>query len=132
MRRLLTGYVMRFNRRRKRSGHLFQNRYKSILCQEDVYQKELIRYIHLNPLRANIVKDLAAFDAYPYAGHSAIMEKCSREWQSVNSVLSLFDARISTARRAYGKYVEAGIDQGRRPELMGGAGWFAVQVDGQT
>ncbi len=137
MRRLLTGYVIRFNRRRKRSGHLFQNRYKSILCQEDVYQKELIRYIHLNPLRANIVKDIAALDAYPYAGHSAIMENCSREWQSVNSVLSLFDARISTARRAYGKYVEAGIDQGRRPELMGGGlvrsagGWAAVKSLGK-
>ena len=49
MRRLLTGYAVGFNRRHNRNGHLFQNRYKSIVCQEDVYLKELVRYIHLNP-----------------------------------------------------------------------------------
>ena len=48
MRRLLTGYVVNFNKRHKRYGHLFQNRYKSIVCQEDIYLKELVRYIHLN------------------------------------------------------------------------------------
>lgn len=52
MRRLLTGHAMGFNRRHHRSGQLFQNRYKSILCQEEPYLLELIRYIHLNPLRA--------------------------------------------------------------------------------
>jgi putative transposase len=51
MKRLLTGYALRFNRRHRRCGHLFQNRYKSILCQEDAYLLELVRYIHLNPLR---------------------------------------------------------------------------------
>ena len=55
MRRLLTGYANWFNRRHRRYGHLFQNRYKSILCQEDAYLLELVRYIHLNPLRAGIV-----------------------------------------------------------------------------
>jgi len=58
MRRLLTGYAVSFNRRHHRSGHLFQNRYKSILCQEDTYLLELVRYIHLNPLRAGLVSDL--------------------------------------------------------------------------
>ena len=57
MRKLLTGYVVNFNRRHKRYGHLFQNRYKSILCEEDPYLLELARYIHLNPLRARIVKN---------------------------------------------------------------------------
>ena len=65
MRRLLTGYVVRFNRRHGRSGHLFQNRYKSILCQEDAYLMELVRYIHLNPLRAKVVKRLRQPDHYP-------------------------------------------------------------------
>jgi len=51
MRRLLTGYAAGHNRRHFRSGHLFQNRYKSILCQQDTYLKELVRYIHLNPVR---------------------------------------------------------------------------------
>jgi len=49
MRRLLTGYAVSFNRRHKRHGQLFQNRYKSFICQEDAYLKELVRYIHLNP-----------------------------------------------------------------------------------
>lgn len=62
MKRMLTGYAMHYNRRHKRHGHLFQNRYKSILCQEDTYFKELIRYIHLNPLRAKLVADLKALD----------------------------------------------------------------------
>jgi len=55
MRRLLTGYAVSFNLRHHRHGHLFQNRYKSILCQEDPYLLELVRYIHLNPLQAGIV-----------------------------------------------------------------------------
>jgi len=75
MRRLMTGYAVTFNKRHKRSGHLFQNRYKSIVCEEDPYLLELIRYIHLNPLRAGLVKDLQELDKYPWAGHSAILGK---------------------------------------------------------
>src|SRR5512136_2302918 len=70
MRRLLTGYVVSFNRRYKRHGHLLQNRYKSIVCQEDTYLQELVRYIHLNPLRARLVPDLRALDRYPWSGHA--------------------------------------------------------------
>ena len=73
MRRLMTGYAVTFNKRHKRSGHLFQNRYKSVICEEDPYLLELIRYIHLNPLRAGLVKDLKELDKYPWTGHSAIL-----------------------------------------------------------
>jgi len=73
MRRLMTGYAVTFNKRHKRSGHLFQNRYKSVVCEEDPYLLELIRYIHLNPLRAGLVKDLRELDRYPWSGHSAIL-----------------------------------------------------------
>ena len=73
MQRVLTGHAIYFNRRHHRHGKLFQNRYKSILCQEDTYLLELIRYIHLNPIRAGIVDDLDRFDAYKYTGHSTIM-----------------------------------------------------------
>ena len=75
MRRLMTGYAVTFNKRHKRSGHLFQNRYKSVVCEEDQYLLELIRYIHLNPLRAGLVKDLKELDKYPWTGHSAILGK---------------------------------------------------------
>jgi REP element-mobilizing transposase RayT len=78
MRRLLTGYAVYFNRRHRRSGQLFQNRYKSILCQEDIYLKELVRYIHLNPIRAGLVKDLEELNRYPYCGHSVLMGRVSK------------------------------------------------------
>jgi len=76
MRKLMTGYAVTFNKRHKRAGHLFQNRYKSIVCEEDAYLLELIRYIHLNPLRAGLVKDLQELGKYPWAGHSALLGLC--------------------------------------------------------
>ncbi len=66
MRKLLTGYVVNYNRRHTRYGHLFQNRYKSILCEDDPYLLELTRYIHLNPLRAGVVKSLKELRGYPW------------------------------------------------------------------
>ena len=69
MRKLLTGYVVNYNRRHKRYGHLFQNRYKSIICEDDPYLLELARYIHLNPERARIVKNLKG---YQWCGHSGL------------------------------------------------------------
>jgi len=83
MQRLLTGYVVTFNRRHKRYGPLFRNRYKSILCQEDPYLRELVRYIHLNPLRARIVSTLSELNRYEYSGHGALMGQCNREWQEI-------------------------------------------------
>jgi len=89
MRRLLTGYAVSFNRRHKRHGQLFQNRYKSIICQEDIYFKELVRYIHLNPIRAGIIPYLKELNKYPYCGHSAVMGQIKREWQEAFSVSGL-------------------------------------------
>jgi len=90
MRRLLTGYAVSFNRRHRRHGHVFQNRYKSILCQKDPYLLELVRYIHLNPLRARVVSTLKELDCYPYSGHSRLMAKIKDQWQDVDTVLALF------------------------------------------
>ena len=134
MRRLLTGYAMSYNRRHQRHGHLFQNRYKSILCQEDIYLLELVRYIHLNPLRAGIVDDLKALDRFYFAGHSVIMGKRKNTWQDVNGVLCLFDTKVSTARRRYRFYVKKGISDGKRTDLTGGGlirstgGWSEVKA----
>ncbi|MBW1717298.1 MAG: transposase, partial [Deltaproteobacteria bacterium] len=75
MRRLMTGYAVTFNLRHRRAGHLFQNRYKSVVCEEDPYLLELIRYIHLNPLRAKLVNDLKELDKYLWTGHSALVGK---------------------------------------------------------
>jgi len=120
MRRLLTGYVVSFNRRHKRHGQLFQNRYKSIVCQEELYLRELVRYIHLNPLRAGIVFELTELNKYPYCGHSALMGRKRRPWQNVDYVLSYFGKTVHSARKAYFSYVEAGLNQGHRDDLIGG------------
>ncbi len=131
MRRVLTGYAIGYNYRHQRSGHLFQNRFKSILCQEDPYLKELVRYIHLNPLRANIVPDMKSLNRYPYCGHAVLMGKTANEWQSTRYILKFFGNHISSARKSYEEFVKKGIDKGKRPALTGGsvvrsaAGWSA-------
>ena len=133
MRRLLTGYAGYFNRRYNRHGQLFQNRYKSIVCQEDLYLQELVRYIHLNPLRAGIVKTFEGLKNYEYSGHSALMGVREYHWQQTGYVLELFGRKEQRARQQYREYVEQGIEQGRRPELVGGGlirsmgGWEAVK-----
>jgi putative transposase len=80
--------VVNFNRRHRRYGHLFQNRYKSIICEEDPYLLELTRHIHLNPLRVGIVKDMDRLDAYPWTGHAVIMGRQVRPWQDRNTILA--------------------------------------------
>ena len=131
MRRLLTGYVVRFNRRHNRNGHLFQNRYKSIVCQEDSYLMELVRYIHLNLIRSGTVKGLGELNRSPWSGHSALMGYQRREWQDTEYVLSYFGRGVGR-RRTYLRYVEEGMKMGSRPELVGGGlirsmgGWSEV------
>jgi len=134
MQRLLTGYVVNYNRRRHRFGHLFQNRYKSILCQEDPYLLELVRYIHLNPLRANLVSGYKALAGHPYCGHGAIVGGRARDWQDAQYILRLFGDNERTARRTYSGFVRKGIEQGKRSDLTGGGllrsqgGWAALKA----
>jgi REP element-mobilizing transposase RayT len=134
MRRLLTGYALWYNRTHHRNGHLFQNRFKSILCQEDVYLLELVRYIHFNPIRAGLVRDLEELDRYPYAGHSVLMNKVKKSWQNVEGVLGMFGQRVGPARQAYKEFTEKGITHGRRQDLTGGGlirsagGWEVLKV----
>jgi REP element-mobilizing transposase RayT len=133
MRRLLTGYAQQFNRRHNRHGHLLQNRYKSILCQEDPYLLELVRYIHLNPMRAQNVKNLKTLNSYPVCGHSVLMGKVKHQWQNTDYVLRLFGKTVSEARKVYLNYISGGVAIGRRPDLVGGGlirsygGWAAIQ-----
>jgi REP element-mobilizing transposase RayT len=133
MRRLLTGHAVSFNRRHRRHGHLFQNRYKSILCEEDHYLRQLVAYIHLNPLRAGMVADAAALKSYPFTGHSALMGRVARSWQDTDYVLALFGHSASEARRSLQRHVVKWSERGRCPELTGGGlirsagGWAAVK-----
>jgi putative transposase len=120
MRRLLTGYAVYFNRKHKRTGHLFQNRYKSIVCEEEPYLLELVRYIHLNPLRAGLVDDLSRLDSYPWSGHAVLMGKRRLEVQEQKEILSRFGKNLQKARSSYRQFIADGVSAGRRDELVGG------------
>ena len=112
MRSLLTGYAGAFNRRHHRVGHLFQNRYKSILVEEEPYLRELVRY--------------------PWTGHSALLGSVPRPWQDTATILARFGPTGRRARQAYRSFVADGVRRGRRPDLQGGGllrslgGWAAV------
>ena len=133
MRIFLTGYAVSYNRRHRRYGHLFQNRFKSIIVEEDSYFQELVRYIHLNPLRAQMTDSLAELDRYPWCGHSVVLGRLSNDWQDTEYVLKWFGKKAGEAKRAYRQFVKNGIAQGHRSDLVGGGlirsqgGWLAVQ-----
>ena len=132
MRRFLTGYAIYYNHRYKRHGHLFQNRYKSIVCEEDAYFQELVRYIHLNPIRANMVQNMSKLDVYPWCGHAVIMGRKRHDWQDRQYVLRWFGKKEKDAEKNYRRYVQEGISLGDRPDLVGGGlirslgGWSQV------
>jgi hypothetical protein len=111
---------------------LFQNRYKSIICEDDPYLLELTRYIHLNPLRAGMVKSLSELKHYRWSGHSTLMGRVKNDWQDVDTILSYFGKRRKKAIQNYEDFMKDGISQGRRTELTGGGlvrsagGWSQV------
>lgn len=133
MRRLLSSYAINYNLRHRRHGHLFQNRYKSIVCEEDAYFTELVRYIHLNPLRANIVDGLSKLVKYRWCGHGVITGRFQNNWQDRDYVLSWFGKKQGEAKKQYQQFVKKGVDLGSRPDLIGGGlvrslgGWAVVK-----
>ena len=133
MRKLLTGYATGYNLRHKRHGHLFQNRYKSIVCEEEPYFLRLVSYIHLNPLRAGLAESLEDLERYPSSGHAVVMNRIRHKWQDRNYVLGYFGKRESSALQAYREFVAEESGRGRQPELTGGGlvrsigGWSEVK-----
>ncbi len=132
MRKLLTWYAQYFNRKHSRKGHLFENRYKSILCDEDNYLLALVRYIHLNPIRANIVATMETLDKYPWTGHQAIIGKAKYPWMDTETVLAQFGGTKRKAISEYRQFMQDGMDQGHDPQYSGGGlvrslgGWSNV------
>jgi putative transposase len=132
MRKQLTWYAQYYNRRHKRTGHLFENRYKSILCDEDNYLLALVRYIHLNPLRANIVKTIQELDQYAFCGHRTLIGKSKHPWMDTNYVLLQFGNTKRKGLAEYRKFMQEGIGLGHQPALTGGGllrslgGWSQV------
>ncbi len=120
MRRLLTGYAVTFNLRHNRAGHLFQNRYKSIVCDDEIYRLELLRYIHLNPIRAGIVADLEELARYPWCGHQQLLGAAAYQLLERSELLPLFAKRKKTAVARYLDFLADGLQSEKSIKLSSG------------
>ena len=107
-------------RKYKRLWDLYRFPGFSPMQEDDPYLLELARYIHLNPLRAGVIKDLKELAMYRWTGHLLLMGQVKRDWQDTDTVLSYFGRRKKGAILGYENYVGEGVSQGRRPELVGG------------
>jgi putative transposase len=122
MRRVMTGYALSFNRRHKRVGYLFQGRFKSLVCDEEEYLLALVRYIHLNPVSAGLVRSVEALKNDPYTGHGPLMGKFTNAWQSVDEVLGRFGRQAGISRRHYERFLSDGVQELRKQptDVLGG------------
>jgi REP element-mobilizing transposase RayT len=109
MQSLLFRYTRYFNRRRGEVGHLFQGRYKAILCDKDTYLLELVRYIHLNPVRAKIVRRP---EDYVWTGHLSYLGRGGETLIDEGLVLDQFSEKRFLGRRRYRQFVWEGISGG--------------------
>ncbi|MFH1282625.1 MAG: transposase [bacterium] len=109
MRTLLTGYAVYYNIKHKRKGHLFQNRYKSILCDSDTYLLPLVRYVHLNPLKAKLVKSLNELGSFPWTSHRAMLSDEYNSWYERDVILQLFGKTKQDALKNYEDFINDGI-----------------------
>lgn len=108
MRQLNGVYTQFYNRRHKKTGHLFQGRYKSILVEEDAYLLELSRYIVLNPVKAGMVKQVSQ---WPWSSYLEMVgERSSPVWLSSDYLLSQFSKQRKTAKKRYQLFVKAGVN----------------------
>jgi hypothetical protein len=108
MRGLNGGYAQYYNKKYKRRGYLFQNRFQSVLCQDQQYAIELVRYIHLNPLRAGKVKTLQELETWEWCGHGALIGNQSAigaNFQNRQDCLLRFGDNEKDAVHAYLKYL---------------------------
>jgi len=134
MSKLLSGYATHYNQRKKRSGYVFQNRFKSVLCDADDYLLELIRYIHLNPLKANAVDSLAKLEHYRWTGHAGLMGRHIYAWHNRKAVYLLFGRQRKRAINRYRQFIKEGASAQSAVDLSGGGlvrsygGWDAVKL----
>jgi REP element-mobilizing transposase RayT len=107
VRRIAGVYARRIQQRLPTTGHLFERRYRSVLVDADTHLLRLVRYIHLNPLRAGLVADPVD---YPWSGHRAYLGLTSIPWLTTDFTLRLLGTNRSSARRAYARLISAGGD----------------------
>ncbi len=110
-------YTRWVNKAQSRVGHLFQGRYKAILVDANTYLLELVRYIHLNPVRARMVSEPGA---YAWSGHRAYLGQERVPWLTTDWVLGQFSKRRSSARERYRRFVHEGVEEGYREDFHRG------------
>ncbi len=98
-------------------GHLFQGRYKAILIDKDNYLLQLVRYIHLNPLRVGLIKDPAE---YLFSSHRSYCGFEDLPWLTTEWILGQFDSNLKPARQKYAEFVLDGIALGHQKEFHRG------------
>ena len=116
MQNLSFRYTRWINLRQKRTGHLFQGRYKAVMVDANSYLLELVRYIHLNPVRAGMVKNP---EEYSWSSHLAYLGKEIVPCLTTDWVLEQFGETEAKARDAYRNFVLHGLTEGHRPEFHG-------------
>jgi len=120
MRRLMTGYAVGFNVRHRRCGHLFQNRYKAVLCEEDGYLLELSAYIPLNPLRAGLVKDMGELGRYRWSSYSEALKPEPGGIIDRDYVLQHFGEKRKEAVKKFQAFVAERSSKQGKGEYSGG------------
>jgi len=130
--RWLGPYATTFNLLHKRAGHLFQNRFRNTLVEEEAYLLRLVRYIHLNPVRSRLPVTIDSLDQCPWTGHAVLLGNTRFPAQDTDFVLERFGDKIGPARRAYRDFVRAGLITDNGCDLDGGGlrrsagGWELV------
>jgi REP element-mobilizing transposase RayT len=114
MHRLQFRYTRNFNLKYRTWGHLFQGRYKAILCDRDTYFLELSAYIHLNPVRAGLVKTPAE---YPWSSYPSYLGREKSPIADIDQVLSQFSDRKGVARKKYDLFIRDRLAQGHRNDF---------------
>ena len=117
MQNLSFRYTRYLNARLKRVGHVFQGRFKAFVVDQDRYGLALVRYIHLNPVRA---KKVRSPEAYRWSSHRAYLGEEDLPWLTTDWLLSLFGARIGAARSRFAAFVEEGLAEGHSEVFYGG------------
>jgi REP element-mobilizing transposase RayT len=121
MRPVNSRYAKYFNKKCRRRGYLFQGRYKSIITQDQGYLEELIRYVHLNPVRAGICRNIKELETYQWCGHSVLTGRKRCSFQTTDTVLRRFGQTDKSARSQYIKFIQDGMkteDGGRIAKLI--------------
>jgi len=114
MQRLLTSHARYFNTRHQQTGHLFQGRYQALVCERDSYLLELVRYLHLNPVRAGLCSEA---DEWPWSSHPYYLGATGGEWTVAKEALELFAADRRRALQAYRRFLGDGMAMGHRPDF---------------